>query len=82
MNRRLGRPTGPLLRDLAATSGWSVTLEPMRSRIHPTFKAKYRVKNWCAYDRALVRRGEALIACNVLNRMLELGRPASVAIRA
>ncbi|MDA1095378.1 MAG: hypothetical protein O3A25_19265 [Acidobacteria bacterium] len=28
------------------------------------------------------QEAEALIACNVLNRMLELGRPASVAIRA
>jgi len=28
------------------------------------------------------QESEALIACNVLNRMLEMGRPVSVAIRS
>ena len=25
-----------------------------RSRVHPEYKTKYRVKNWTDYDRALV----------------------------
>lgn len=29
----------------------------MKSRVHPTYKTKYRVQNWASYDRALVRRG-------------------------
>ncbi len=30
----------------------------MNSRVHPTYKTKYRVGNWPAYDRALVQRGD------------------------
>jgi transposase len=30
----------------------------MNSRVHPKYKAKYRVSNWADYDRALVRRGD------------------------
>ena len=30
----------------------------MQSRVHPTYKTKYRVANWAAYDRALVGRGD------------------------
>ena len=33
----------------------------MKSRVHPTYKTKYRVANWAAYDRALVRRGDLTI---------------------
>jgi IS5 family transposase len=33
----------------------------MKSRVHPTYKAKYRVQNWASYDRALVRRGDLTI---------------------
>ena len=29
-----------------------------RSRVHPKYKTKYKVRNWSAYDRALVRRGD------------------------
>jgi IS5 family transposase len=29
----------------------------MKSRVHPKYKAKYRVSNWAEYDRALVQRG-------------------------
>ena len=32
-----------------------------RSRVHPKFKTKYRVRNWSTYDRALVRRGDLTI---------------------
>ena len=28
-----------------------------RSKVHPTYKTKYRVTNWPEYDRALVQRG-------------------------
>ena len=30
----------------------------MNSRVHPKYKTKYRVSNWCEYDRALVQRGD------------------------
>ncbi len=33
----------------------------MKSRVHPTYKKKYRVQNWASYDRALVRRGDLTI---------------------
>ena len=33
----------------------------MKSKVHPTYKTKYRVANWPAYNQALVRRGEALL---------------------
>ena len=33
----------------------------MRSRIHPKYKTKYRVRNWASYDRALVRRGDVTL---------------------
>ena len=30
----------------------------MQSKVYPTYKTKYRVANWPAYNRALVRRGD------------------------
>jgi len=33
----------------------------MKSRVHPKYKTKYRVKNWASYDRALVRRGDVTV---------------------
>ena len=30
----------------------------MNSKVHPTYKTKYRVANWASYDRALVGRGD------------------------
>jgi hypothetical protein len=33
----------------------------MKSRVHPNYKTKYRVKNWASYDRALVRRGDLTV---------------------
>ena len=30
----------------------------MRSRVHPTFKTRYRVTNWAEHDRALINRGD------------------------
>ncbi|MFT7520528.1 MAG: hypothetical protein ACI9MC_002677 [Kiritimatiellia bacterium] len=29
-----------------------------RSKVHPAYKTKYKARNWPAYDRALVRRGD------------------------
>ena len=33
----------------------------MQSRVHPTYKTKYRVANWASYDRALVGRGDVTV---------------------
>ncbi len=33
----------------------------MQSRVHPTYKTKYRVANWTSYDRALVGRGDVTL---------------------
>jgi len=33
----------------------------MKSRVHPKYKTKYRVKNWASYDRALVQRGDVTV---------------------
>ena len=33
----------------------------MKSRVHPTYKTRYRVGNWRAYERALVRRGDVTL---------------------
>jgi hypothetical protein len=55
-----------------------------RSKIHPKYKTTYRVRNWSTYERGLVRRGDLTIwfACEVLNRMISLGMPHSIAILA
>jgi hypothetical protein len=39
----------------------TVHTEGMQSRVHPTYKTKYRVANWASYDRALVRRGDVTV---------------------
>jgi hypothetical protein len=33
----------------------------MNSRVHPTYKTKYRVTNWSKYDQALVQRGNVTL---------------------
>ena len=33
----------------------------MKSRVHPTYKTKYRVRNWASYERALIGRGNITI---------------------
>ncbi|MBA2355531.1 MAG: transposase [Acidobacteria bacterium] len=33
----------------------------MKSSVHPTCKTHYRVGNWRAYERALVRRGDVTL---------------------
>jgi hypothetical protein len=32
-----------------------------RSRVHPNYKARYRVTNWPSYDRGLVKRGSLTV---------------------
>ena len=33
----------------------------MQSKVHPTYKTKYRVANWPTYNQALVRRGDVTL---------------------
>ena len=33
----------------------------MQSKVHPTYKTKYCVANWAAYNQALVRRGDVTV---------------------
>jgi hypothetical protein len=33
----------------------------MKSKVHPTYKTRYRVANWSAYNQALVRRGDVTV---------------------
>ena len=33
----------------------------MQSKVHPTYKTRYRVANWPAYNQALVRRGDVTV---------------------
>jgi len=33
----------------------------MKSRVHPKYKTRYRVRNWRAYERALVQRGDVTL---------------------
>ena len=33
----------------------------MKSKVHPTYKTKYRVANWPAYNQTLVRRGDVRV---------------------
>ena len=33
----------------------------MNSRVHPTYKTKYRVASWPEYERSLVRRGDVTV---------------------
>ena len=33
----------------------------MKSKVHPTYKTKYSVANWTAYNQALVRRGDVTL---------------------
>ena len=44
----------------------------MQSKVHPTYKTKYRVANWAAYNQALVRRGDVRRCC--MKALLRVGR--------
>ena len=33
----------------------------MNSKVHPTYKTRYRVANWRAYNQSLVRRGDVTV---------------------
>ena len=45
----------------------------MKSKVHPRYKTKYRVANWAAYNRALVRRGDVTGRC-CMKDLLRVGR--------
>ena len=51
----------------------------MNSRVHPTYKTKYRVANWASYDRALVGRGDVTLW--VSQEAIATWEPWSVGIR-
>jgi IS5 family transposase len=51
----------------------------MQSRVHPTYKTKYRVANWASYDHALVRRGD--ITLWVSPEAIATWEPAGVGTR-
>ena len=51
----------------------------MKSRVHPKYKTKYRVKNWPAYERSLVRRGN--ITLWLSPEAVALWQPANVGRR-
>jgi hypothetical protein len=51
----------------------------MNSRVHPTYKTKYRVTNWAPYDRALVARGDVTLW--VSPEAIATWEPAGVATR-
>jgi DDE family transposase len=40
---------------------WTTNTIGMKSKVHPAYKTKYRVANWPAYERALVRRGDVTL---------------------
>ena len=46
----------------------------MKSKVHPTYKTKYRVANWAAYNQALVRRGDVRRRCMKTLRWVGLAR--------
>ena len=50
----------PRVLSSASWHGWRLPVHDlnMKSQVHPTYKTKYRVGNWPAYERALVERGD------------------------
>ena len=56
----LGRFFAPYGGALLVTLRRSHTIG-MQSKVHPTYKTKYRVANWPAYNQALVRRGDVTV---------------------
>ena len=51
----------------------------MQSRVHPTYKTKYRVTNWASYDRALVGRGDLTLW--ISSEAIATWAPAGVGMR-
>ena len=62
-------PRGYSKRPSAGRAAWLALLvilrrshtTEMKSKVHPTYNTKYRVANWPAYNRALVRRGDVTV---------------------
>ena len=61
MNPRGLRRLGTGVARSARRDGADDYAKGMKSRVHPTYKTKYRVGNWASYDRALVRRGDVTL---------------------
>ena len=61
--------SSPCVLRYARHVAWPALLETLRrshttgmqSKVHPTYKTKYRVANWPAYNQALVRRGDVTV---------------------
>ena len=51
----------------------------MQSRVHPTYKTKYRVANWASYDRSLARRGDVTVWMS--REAIATWKPAGVGTR-
>ena len=61
-----GGSTSSCLRGVVAQIKCEVERDPdetggMKSRVHPKYKTKYRVRNWASYERALIGRGNITI---------------------
>ena len=61
MNSRGSRDQSRVFARFAQGNGSDGYVEGMKSRVHPTYKTRYRVANWTSYDRALVRRGDVIL---------------------
>ena len=51
----------PRAEQFAAAEGVSPMATRTKSRITPTFKTQYRVKNWATYEAALKKRGDVTL---------------------
>ena len=64
-----GRPRRCCMKIFAGGAAWPGLLGTLRrchttgmqSKVHPTYKTKYRVANWAAYNQALVRRRDVTV---------------------
>ena len=62
-------PTGPpRARRWPRTPTGAGGVSSKRSKVHPKYKTKYRVKNWAAYDKAMVTRGDITLWIRVGDR--------------
>ena len=67
---RVGRCDPPFSSARSRTAG-------MQSKVHPTYKTKYRGANWPAYNRALVRRADVRASHDSCNNAGERARARS-----
>ena len=52
----------------------TAAMSSKRSKVHPKYKTKYRVRNWPAYDRSVVARGDLTVwvACGGVASLVHL----------